>query len=230
MADLSQLIGALMTSLAHARRIADEETANIAEYYRDTPLLQGLSLPRVRVPEMVLELPLMVEKLEEGEENELEHSAKIRKQLVAELDESARRNEATLSKRFRLHFRLHIRRMMGRFNAIGTHSKTHHTKEQVIKMAEMAFLNAKKASQDTKLTPTQTREIIDDLRERAARIALSKVGAPNIIDATIVTSEVKEKASAGNVGRLRMVIREEGIEWSVGTAEDGTTKSTLVPE
>lgn len=50
MSELSEVLGALMISLVHARRLADEETAAVAEYYKDHPLLEGMSLPRVRVP------------------------------------------------------------------------------------------------------------------------------------------------------------------------------------
>ena len=41
MAELSEVLGALMVSLVHARRMADEETAAVAEYYKDNPLLEG---------------------------------------------------------------------------------------------------------------------------------------------------------------------------------------------
>ena len=45
MADIGQLVGTLLASLAHARRITDQETVAIAEYYKDNPLLEGMSVP-----------------------------------------------------------------------------------------------------------------------------------------------------------------------------------------
>ncbi|MDY6857249.1 MAG: hypothetical protein SWO11_21615 [Thermodesulfobacteriota bacterium] len=66
MADLGQLIGTILSSVAHARRIADEESTAIAEYYRDNPLLEGMSVPRIRVSELTLELPMLVLSHDEG--------------------------------------------------------------------------------------------------------------------------------------------------------------------
>lgn len=62
MSELSEVLGALMISLVHARRLADEETAAVAEYYKDHPLLEGMSLPRVRVPELTIDMPLTIDK------------------------------------------------------------------------------------------------------------------------------------------------------------------------
>jgi len=48
-------------SLVHARRMADEETAAVAEYYKDNPLLEGMSLPRVRVPQLTIDMPITID-------------------------------------------------------------------------------------------------------------------------------------------------------------------------
>ena len=43
MAELGELLGTILASVAHARRMADEETAALAEYYKDHPLLEGMA-------------------------------------------------------------------------------------------------------------------------------------------------------------------------------------------
>lgn len=85
-----------MASVAHACRYADEETAAIAEYYKQHPLLDGMSLPRVRVPEVVLELPLLIETLDEGKPNVLNDLDKIRKLAAEELRRPAERERLSL--------------------------------------------------------------------------------------------------------------------------------------
>ena len=66
MPDLGDLMGLLVSGVARARRMADEESALIAEQYRRNPLLEGLSVPRVRIPEMTVELPLLLQAYEPG--------------------------------------------------------------------------------------------------------------------------------------------------------------------
>ena len=64
---LDEIVGSFLAGMAQARKIADEATVSIAEYYKSQPLLEGMTVPRVRVPELILDLPLIVESYEEGE-------------------------------------------------------------------------------------------------------------------------------------------------------------------
>jgi len=75
MSDFAEVVGTLLAGLARARGTADEETAVLAEHYRKQPLLAGMSVPRVRVPEMMVELPVIVEAHEEGGEPDSDHIA-----------------------------------------------------------------------------------------------------------------------------------------------------------
>jgi len=59
--ELGEILGSVMTALVQARKIADMETAALAEFYKEHPLLEGMSLPRVRVPEMTLDVPVIIE-------------------------------------------------------------------------------------------------------------------------------------------------------------------------
>ena len=93
------------------------------------------------------------------------------------------------------------------------------------------------------VTPEAVREVLDleipgygellrirDLRSKANKVALRKLGSPPRIEATIVSSEIKDKSSPENVTRIRVVMREEGMEWSVAVKEDGARRSILIPE
>ena len=77
MADLGVLLGALISGVVHARRIADEESAAIAEHYKDNPLLSGMSIPRVRVPEVSIDIPMLIESQDEGEADQIADSKRF---------------------------------------------------------------------------------------------------------------------------------------------------------
>jgi len=75
--DLETVIGAFVTAIARARRIADEETASIAEHFRQQPLLAGMSVPRIRLPEVTVDLPLVVDDYQPGDAGQAASPAKV---------------------------------------------------------------------------------------------------------------------------------------------------------
>lgn len=59
---LNEILGALMADIASARHIADQHTLLLAKRYREDPLLRSMSIPRIRLPEVVVDLPLLIER------------------------------------------------------------------------------------------------------------------------------------------------------------------------
>jgi len=229
MPDLGFVIGSLLTSLAQARRMADEETTAIAEYYRSNPLLEGMSLPRVRVPELILELPMIIEAQEEGEPNVPNDPDVIQKAINDELIAAAKREGFELSDAFKKRF---DREMQVEIEKLTTLHPVERgaPREVVVRAVDNAFARTISQERLKRPTPDQQRIIASELRKIAANVALKQVGRPPTIDATIVTAEVKEKAGSGNVIRLQLRLREEGLEWSAFENPDGTLTSRLIPE
>lgn len=62
---LGDYLGQLMAEIAIARMHADLETVRLAEIYAAHPLLRTMSVPRLRLPEVDLELPVLIEQVEE---------------------------------------------------------------------------------------------------------------------------------------------------------------------
>lgn len=58
---LSDVLGALVAGVAHARGIADSEVMSIARRYRRHEYLRGLTVPRLRISKVVVELPLLLD-------------------------------------------------------------------------------------------------------------------------------------------------------------------------
>ena len=105
MSEFSEVLGALMISLVHARRLADEETAAVAEYYKDNPLLEGMSLPRVRVPELTIDMPVTFEQHVPAKDAELDTTANIHKALMEQFKQSLD-DEDILSKTVKLRVKM----------------------------------------------------------------------------------------------------------------------------
>ena len=229
MAELGELLGTLVASLAHARRIADEETTAIAEHYRDHPLLEGMSLPRIRVPEMVLELPLLIESHEAGEANVPQATTVVVKALEDELKKSARDEKIKLTEDYIKRFSKEVSRQISKLKPSSSDIMKY-PREVVVRAVDLAFKRLGIKELGENVSAAQYRSISADLRKKANEVALKKVGKPPYIDASIITAEVKEKSGAANVSRLKLVLKEEGLEWSVAEDDQGARAHTLVPE
>lgn len=230
MADIGQLVGTLLSSLAHARRIADEETAAIAEYYKDNPLLQGMSVPRIRVPQLVLDLPVLIQAHDEGKDPELQNEELIVRDVTKELSSLLKTHNVELSNELQEQFRQKIKVGLTQMRPT-TGSRQRFQREHVIRVVDDSLAEVMKASGlDKELKPSQIKLIAANLRDTSKRIAFKNDGIPPKIEASIITAEVKEQAASSNVARLHITLREEGLEWDIIDNQDGTITRRLSPE
>ncbi len=249
MADLGELVGTLLASLAHARRMSDEETAAVAEYYKTNPLLETMSVPRVRVPELTLELPILIESHEEGVADTPETAEQIISKLTTALNDSAKavgvsiRSQSYLA--LREGFVGHLGRSLDLMRPVPTSESKRFPPESVARSADEAFMRAQKdeavrnadEARQTKSEPapptfdaSQSRDVRAQLTNTANTVAVKKEGSRPVLNAEIMTSAVKEGSDSASVARLKIVMREEGLEWTTAETTDGSVARTLTPE
>ena len=229
MPDVGRILGALISGVAHARRIADEESAAIAEYYKSNPLLEGMSVPRIRIPELVIDLPMIIEAQEDGQASVPQDDSVIRDAVVKELKLTADREKVRLTQAlvdgFQRELKVELDNAKG---AGGTGSGFY--REATVRAVDKAFARTVGDGSQSKLSQAQMRALSSTLRVKAGASALKQEGLPPSITASVITSDVKDKAGAGNVVRLTVTMKEEGLEWSIGKNADGTTDRKLTPE
>lgn len=225
MADLGELLGSLISGVIRARRMADEQTAALAEYYKDNPLLEGLSVPRIRIPELTIEMPMLIENNVEGQSGEMEDPAKIATEADNQLKTTIARNNIRINPTFHKAFITEVKNQLDLTKQRGTPVM----KETVARDVQEAF----------KSTLTKTRTPIDaasketitkDLRARVSTTGISRGTVPPGVLANIRTSDIKERASTSTVVRLKITLKEEGLEWAVKADESGGVVRTLQPE
>jgi hypothetical protein len=66
MVKLGDLVGALLADAAQARVHADLEAVRIAEAYSANELLRNLPVPRFRLPDITVDLPVLIARLDAG--------------------------------------------------------------------------------------------------------------------------------------------------------------------
>ncbi len=231
MSELSEILGSLMVSLVHARRMADEETAAVAEYYKEHPLLEGLSLPRVRVPEVTIDMPITIDQHHTEKAAELESPTVIHKAVTEELRNTLdHENILSATETFRSHFDKEALRALKDIAEKDRKGTVKLSREAIVRAMDTALISAQKKSRvEQELSPEQKSAISKQIRHRVADISVKERSQPAKLVTSAVTSEVKEKSTHQSSVRLKVTLREEGLEWASGNAGAGT-KNQLQPE
>jgi hypothetical protein len=225
-AGLDEVIGALLASVARARRIADEESAVIAEYYRSNPLLEGMSVPRVRLPDLTFELPVLIEAHEPGQPGKPQSPTEIAKKVKQHLDALSGREGVRLPRGFATSFQRELKDSLSEVAVEGAAARAAYAKA-----VETAFLRVAGHERFAGELPARfRRDAALAVRDFADQIALKEPGSLPRFQVSVITSQIKDKTDPANVARLRIAVREEGLEWSISEREDGTISKKLIPE
>lgn len=225
MADLGDLMGSLMVGLIRARRMADEQTAALAEYYKANPLLEGLSVPRIRIPELTIDMPLLIENHVEREIAKMEDPKKITDTVELQLKSTLSKNNIKVDPSLQKVFAGDVSNQL----AVLKQSEAPIMKETVVRIVQNAFADALSKTKTT-LTASEKETIAKDLRAKISIPGVIKEPPTSSIVANIKTADVKERASNTSVVRLRITLKEEGLEWATQTSDSGGVVRTLQPE
>lgn len=225
MADLGELLGSMMCGLIRARRMADEQTAALAEYYKDNPLLEGLSVPRIRIPELTIDMPMLIENHVEGQSGEMEDPTKIADAAGAQLKTTLSKNNIEINPDFHKTFSEKVKNQLELVKQTGAPIM----KETVVRNVQDAFADTLTKTKTT-LTATDKETIARNFRTNVPKVSIAKEPVSSSIVANIKTADVKERASNTSVTRLKITLKEEGLEWATQSSESGGVVRTLQPE
>lgn len=225
MAELGDIVGALMAGLLRARCIADEQTAALAERYRDNPLLEGLSVPRIRIPELVVDMPILIEDFQDGERAEMVSPDKIIELVFSRIKLAM----SSLKKKMPTALHESFTAEAGRRLLMVQRQPAAMTREVVVRAVQGAFSDSLSRS-GIVLEKVELERVAKDIRAAIAELGLLKESINPRIIPNIKTSEVKERATAASVVRLKVTFKEEGLEWAVQASEEGGVARTLQPE
>ncbi len=225
MADLGELLGSMMCGVIHARRMADEQTAALAEYYKSNPLLEGLSVPRIRIPELTIDMPMLIEISLEGQSGEMADPTKIADAAEAQLKTTLSKENIKINPAFHEAF---LNEVKNRLELV-KQTQAPIMKETVARSVQDAFA-ATVAKMKTTLIATHKEASARDLRAKVSTVSIAKEPVASSIVANIRTADVKEQASNTSVVRLKITMKEEGLEWATQASESGGVVRTLQPE
>lgn len=227
---LGEILGGILAAVAQARRIADEETVSIAEYYRANPLLSGMSVPRVRIPQFDIDIPLLIEEFTQAVDAEPASTEDVLQETVKALQDAAEREGVQLPQTVTNSFsRLLEQRLKAGLTGRGI-DRGWTRREALARATESSLREVLQKENKPRFTNNQLKRVYDALRKTAVRVAILKPPVAPGFRVTVVTSKVKDQADPNSVARLRLSVREDGVEWASVENPDGTTRGVLIPE
>jgi hypothetical protein len=228
---LGDYLGQLMAEIAIARMQADLETVRLAEIYAAHPLLKTMAVPRLRLPEVDLELPVLIERVEEppagaparggvalGEMRKKFDdvlSARLKSARIAMSPTDKRRLKAVLDDRIRAYGQPRDSAISGHLIADElTTEAVHFLQERPRRPAAEARVGPEFAS----------------ALSRAVRLEFLKLRpSPPRLVALVTTAEIQAVDSPESVTRFRVKLNEQGVEWTTIESQ-GVERDRLVPE
>lgn len=226
MPTLENVLGAIVSSIASARRMADEQTVAIAEHYQSSPLLKGLTVPRLRLPEISVDLPLVVDSQADGSDGEPEKETVVYTAIRQELSEVERELRLRLPTGFlptlQSTFKKHVKKR----------GVTARTAKSVYSDAINTALADLAADERFKTVFSRNRLAFLQKRlgARATSVAVKRPALHPHMNVKVTTDEVKNNSDPQTVTRIKIIMREEGLEWAEYEKEDGTLSQRLIPE
>lgn len=229
MPNIGDYLGQLLSEITIARMHADLEAVRVAELYAGHPLLRHMPVPHFRLPNVEVDIPVVIKQMEEQRADQLPRGAptlaRMRKAfdvvLIKRLSEERIRLKPDHKKKLKL--------VLDKKEA----SLTQPTEisVDVNRVAdELASAAARKLTESGGPVDPARRSKLEEKLKEMARVEFLKLRKPPTRLQVLVTSaEIREAGPSEVITRLHLKITEEGFEWTT-VESDGQKQDRLVME
>jgi hypothetical protein len=219
---LGDYLGHLISEVTMARMQADVEAVRIAELYASHPLLRTMPVPRFRLPEVQVDIPVVINELEPSNEggSGTPSIPDLRKSFDAIFAERLKEENIDMPAALRTRLKQALDR----------------TTVALTKLPEVDM--SRTASEFTKVTIKTLAETIEPIKLEALEekllttvqsefLKLRKL--PLRLDTRITSAQIKEAGPSEVITHLRLKLVEESFEWTT-VETDGEIQNRLVIE
>lgn len=209
---LGDVIGAMLADAARARARADLEAVRIAEMYSRDPLLKHLSVPRFRMPDLVVDLPVLVSGVEGAGAGGSVWSAKepTKTELARALRDGIDRSGLKLTKeQSSAVVEAVASRSKEIFAAEGEAGRTPGTIAADLAGEGVATIRSKLRRDPPE---AQLATLSNVTKASLASLLAGKLAPSPATEVVFTSEEIKAHGDSGNVVRLRVTISEDSYE------------------
>jgi len=231
---LKDYLGSLVKDLNHARVIADIESANIAEMYAEHHLLKNFSIPRMKIMETELTIPVSIDDLDTVAQRDYQpiDNKKFYAKAYVEI-----KNSLKVSRFSRQTSKVLKTSIYAEIKILESEIKSSDNIKQSLNnfSARLSKASIKSVIKEPKLTNIDTaraeKELTADLTKYLAPQIKPRDISGNIENAkvTVESDKLKDKKPESLL-YIKMKIKEESMEWHTMEDAEGNIISKLMVE
>jgi len=230
MPKLNEYIGSIVSSITDARTMSDIQTVKVAEAYAKHNLLKHFSIPRMKIDDIEMTIPVALDELNEKIETVYEpidnkkFNTIVYRELVNKLGLTKLKADISQRLRDKISKQTQILEQNIRIEGDISYLKSYCTD---ILTFENELLPAKDGTKST----TNIQEIAQYLEKilmQEIKISSQKktIGDLNVVVETHKLKGLKPE----NLIHIKLRIREDSLEWDRYEKADGSIESKLLPE
>lgn len=232
MAKLNEYLGSVISSLTNARVMADLQTVKVAEEYAKHDLLQHFSVPRMRVDDVELTIPVALEATQQKLKSHVDtiDNSEFNKSLYKEVTRGLGVNSLPRAASSE------IRSLL----AENTHTLEKKVNLEKTTQPVNAFsdeLTNKILSLNEKYSIADKEVIIDKetFKRNISQLAERQINTnqpASVIEnlEVIAESHLLKEQNPANIIYIKMKVSEDGMEWQKMDDAEGNTQRKLLPE
>lgn len=229
MPHLGDYLGQILSEITIARMHADIEAVRVAELYAGHPLLRNMPVPHFRLPNVEVDVPVIIKQMEEPQVGESPRGAPTLADMRKAFDKVLTQRLSKEGIRLKPD---HKRKL----NSILDEKAESLTQpiEIAINVNNVADELANTASETLTesggpVDPARRSKLEEKLKE-AARVEFLKLRKPPTrLQALVTTAEIREAGPSEAITRLHLKITEEAFEWTT-IESNGRKQDRLVME
>lgn len=229
---LGDFLGLILSEITIARMQTDLETVRIAELYSSHPLLKTMPVPHVRLPDVDVDVPVLIKQVEEPRPAEPPRGgapmAELRRAFDRVLEAQLPKAGRTLAAADRDRLRALLDASTARLAQPADTAVDVNRIADELAATTLKFLEALPPQPGAQVQPVSP-AVAADLKQ-AARIEFLKLRKPPPrLLVLVTTTELREAGNSEHFTRLRLKVTEQGVEWTTVESE-GLLQDRLVPE
>lgn len=235
MPTLNEYLGGLVASITDARVIADLQTVQVAEQYAKHDLLKHFSVPRMRIGDIELTIPVAIEGLSERSGYQLDPigNAEFKRICARELSRYVGYVELppVAGQKLLTALDTHIPKLVDGIRETGERVKPMLTFASDI-VSDLFEIGIEARLHEGKFPDGYAQ---DEIMKRCHELGLGLVNGvvdKPVLDqlAVIAESHRLREQRPEDIIHIRMKVGEDGMEWQTSERSDGTIERKLIPE
>jgi hypothetical protein len=232
MPNLGDYLGQLLSEITIARMHADLEAVRVAELYASHPLLRTMPVPHFRLPEVEVDVPVVIKQMEEPRADESARGgiaiADLRKAFDQVLAKQLLKEDIQTTPELKNKLRSVLDpRIVALSQPMDVAVDVNRVADDLSSAASRTLRELGQLGGGGE--PDRLLKFEKELKEAARVESLKLRRPPPRLQVLVTTQEIREAGPSELVTRIKLRINEHGLEWT-SLETQGRMQDRLVPE